>query len=557
MTIHLKLSTFILSVLIVNCCGNQHDTVAHLADIESYINDRPDSALAELRAIDTTILRSRRDKAQYSLLHAMALDKCYIDVISDSIIAPAAKYYRHHGSADERMNALLYQAKTHKNREELKEAAILYSQAEEWAEKAIDRHSKGILFLSFSSLYNTVYNLDKQQAYIEKALETLEGTGDPLYERALGQLAIPYMMRREWSTADSLFQRAMASSEDYPEMMKFIIHNYGRMRLIQDKPDPEGALTLFNLKMEKYGTSLTPAEAGAYAYASARLGDDVTTDALIQRFNGFKERDWKTVLPWMYRISAWRGDYQSAFKYLSEADINEENTIQVTLTDSITQALQDHKELSLRQERIRRVMIILFSALLLLISACFVLVISLRKRNLQHEMDSLLSIHDALKTEHEALKKTKERIIVSTGNKKKDKLQQIQAQLQKERIDSFRQRRIFDYVLWMNENHFLSDANTLKAFKEEILSFYNIERNQERLEEELDKAMNGIVSDLKKDLGINSPKDVHFLCLWLIDTKTVVVSEILGLNDNAVYIKRSRLKKSIMNLGDKYSFLFG
>lgn len=557
MTTHLKLSTFILAVFAVTCCGNRHNLVAHLTDIESYINDRPDSALAELRAIDTTVLRSRRDKAQYSLLHAMALDKSYIDVTSDSIIAPAARYYRHHGSADERMNALLYQAKTHKNRGELKEAAILYSQAEEWAEKAIDRHSKGILFLSFSSLYNTVYNLDKQQAYIEKALETLDGTGDPLYERALGQLAIPYMMRREWSIADSLFQRALVSSEDYPEMMKFIINSYGRMKLIQDNPDPEGAIILFNQKMGEYGTSLTPAEAGAYAYASARLGDDVTTDALIQRFKGFKGKDWKAVLPWMYRISAWRGDYQSAFKYLSEADVNEEITIQATLTDSITQALQDHKELSLKQERVHRVMIILLSALLLLISTCLILVISLRKRDLRHKMDSLLSIHDALKAEHEALKKTKERIIDSTGNKRKDKLQHIQAQLQKERIDSFRQRRIFDYVLWMNENNFLSDANALKEFKEEILSFYNIERNQKKLEEELDKAMDGIVSDLKKDLGINSPKDVHFLCLWLLDTKTVVVSAILGLSDNAVYIKRSRLKKSIMNLGDKYSFLFG
>lgn len=543
-------------MLIVACCGHRHDTAAHLADIESYINDRPDSALVELQGIDTTILRSRRNKAQYSLLHAMALDKCYIDVTSDSIIAPAARYYRHHGSADERMNALLYQAKIHKNRGELKDAAILYSQAEEWAEKANDKHSKGILFLSFSSLYNKAYNLDKQQAYIEKALKILDGTGDPLYERALGQLAIPYMMRREWSTADSLFQRALASSEDYPEMMRFIIHNYGCMKLLKDEPDPEGAIDLFNLKINKYGMSLSPAEAGAYAYASSLLDNNTTADALTQRFNEFNENDWKTVLPWMYRISAMKGDYKSAFNYLSEADINEEKTIQVTLTDSITQALQDHKELSLKKERIHKVIIILFSVLLLLVSTCFVLVISLRKRNLQHEMDSLLLIHDTLKAEHEALKKQKERIIVSTGNKRKDKLQHLQSQLQKVRIDSFRQRRIFDYVLWMNENHYLSDASSLKAFKEEILSFYNIERNQERLEEELDKALDGIVTDLKKDLGISNSKDIHFLCLWLLDTKTVVVSEILGLNDNAVYIKRSRLKKSIMNLGNKYSFLF-
>jgi len=128
-------------------------------------------------------------------------------------------------------------------------------------------------------------------------------------------------------------------------------------------------------------------------------------------------------------------------------------------------------------------------------------------------------------------------------------------QLQKERIESFRHRKVFDYVLWMNENQLLSDTNALKEFKEEMMSFYRIERNQEELEKELDNALDGMVSGLKKDLGISNPKDVHFLCLWLLDAKPIVVSEILGLNMNTVYIKRSRLKDSIENLGDKYSFL--
>ena len=82
-----------------------------------------------------------------------------------------------------------------------------------------------------------------------------------------------------------------------------------------------------------------------------------------------------------------------------------------------------------------------------------------------------------------------------------------------------------------------------------------IERNQEELEKELDTSLDGLVSDLKKELNIDSPKDVHFLCLWLLDTKPVVVAEILGINENAVYIKRSRLKKGIAGLGDKYSYL--
>lgn len=528
---------------------------AHLSDISSYINDKPDSALAELRAIDTTLFHSRRDKAQYSLLHAMALDKCYINVISDSIIAPAARYYRHHGSADDKMKVLLYQAKTLKNRGELRESAILYSKAEEWAREATDKHSIALLFLSFSSLYNGVYNYDKQQEYIEKALNTLYGTGDPMYDRTFGQLAVPYMLRREWNIADSLFTHAIRSSEDHTQMMNYIISNFGRMKLIKDNPDPEGAIELFNLKIKEAGSTLSPEEAGAYAYASTLLGDEATSEAIMQQLNNLSKKDRTKVLPWLFRISSWKGDYQSAFTYLSEATINQEDVVQETLKDSVTQAIQDHLKQTLEKERFHRIMIALLSVVLLLIATILMLAITLRKRNLQHELESLLDVHESLKKEHEALMISSERRATDSRNRGRDRIQRIQMQLQKERIESFRQRRVYDYALWMNENHLMSDTNTIKEFKKEMMSFYRIERNQKELEIELDKALDGMVACLKKDLGINNAKDVHFLCLWLLDTKPIVVSEILGMNENTVYIKRSRLKSRIGSLGEKYRFL--
>lgn len=546
-------------VIIIVGCGGRREMAEHLADIASYINDKPDSALVELRAIDMNALHSRKYKAQHSLLHAMALDKCYIDMTSDSIIAPAVRYYRHHGTFDDKMKALQYEGKVYQYRGEYNRAAILFSQAEDWASKAKDKHAIALLYLSFSEVYRKVNNLDKQQEYCEKALEVLAGTGDPLYERALGQLAVPYMYRREWATADSLFRRSLESSEGYPAMIKYIINNYGRMKMLQDKPDPAGAIALLKRKMEEFG-SLTVEEAGAYAYACARIGDDATADKLIEQFKGYNEKNWRAVLPWMYRISAFREDYPSAYKYLNEAHRMEESTIQNTLTDSITNELKEYQTLTLERERSRRRTISLLSALLLLSATVIVLFATVRKRDLQHEMDSLLAIQESLRMENEFLKTADmARVTVqsrSAGNKTNNKLKCLQVQMQKERIESFRQRKVFDYVLWMNENHIISDANALKELKDEIMSFYKIERNQEELEKELDTSLDGLITDLKRDLGISKPKDIHFLCLWLLDTKTAVVSEILGMNDNTVYIKRSRLRNSIKNLGDKYSFLF-
>ena len=63
---------------IMSSCERSSTSIL-LDDVESYIQERPDSALAVIRGIDTLELRTDADKAKYSLLHVMALDKNYID----------------------------------------------------------------------------------------------------------------------------------------------------------------------------------------------------------------------------------------------------------------------------------------------------------------------------------------------------------------------------------------------------------------------------------------------------------------------------------------------
>ena len=46
-----------------------------LLDVESYIMERPDSALAVLDSMDRTLLTTDRLKAHHALMHSMALDK--------------------------------------------------------------------------------------------------------------------------------------------------------------------------------------------------------------------------------------------------------------------------------------------------------------------------------------------------------------------------------------------------------------------------------------------------------------------------------------------------
>ena len=70
----------ILFALVLVLFGCSHRTAVILDDVETYIQERPDSALATLLAIDTTTLTTKKLQAHYALLHTMALDESCIDM---------------------------------------------------------------------------------------------------------------------------------------------------------------------------------------------------------------------------------------------------------------------------------------------------------------------------------------------------------------------------------------------------------------------------------------------------------------------------------------------
>ena len=70
---YLSLISISVAALLLASCASRN-AAAILNDVETYIQQRPDSALATIRAIDTTTLTTRSLRAHYALLHAMALD---------------------------------------------------------------------------------------------------------------------------------------------------------------------------------------------------------------------------------------------------------------------------------------------------------------------------------------------------------------------------------------------------------------------------------------------------------------------------------------------------
>ena len=67
--------TLCIAVTISIICSCQgYGTRSLLKDVESFIQERPDSALVVLEGLDTSPFKQAAVKAQYSLLYSMALD---------------------------------------------------------------------------------------------------------------------------------------------------------------------------------------------------------------------------------------------------------------------------------------------------------------------------------------------------------------------------------------------------------------------------------------------------------------------------------------------------
>ncbi|MBQ8060477.1 MAG: hypothetical protein IJ205_00830 [Bacteroidales bacterium] len=140
----------------------------NLCNIESFINDRPDSALNALRQIDTLTLRTKAEKAKYSLLHAMALDKNYIDTADTRIILPAVEYYGRHGSPEDRLKSMMYLGVEQYNAGLYNQAIVSFYQASEYAPKVEDQNLLGILYSRMADTYTMTRDYVQAEEYIDR-----------------------------------------------------------------------------------------------------------------------------------------------------------------------------------------------------------------------------------------------------------------------------------------------------------------------------------------------------------------------------------------------------
>ena len=542
------LNIILFTFLFVACGPSPRQRAATtLDDVESYINERPDSALVVLEKVDSTALSTRAIRARYSLLYVMALDKCYKDITSPGLLDPAVMWYEHHGAADEKMKVLYYLGRIAQDNKDHNSAAVYYSRAEEYADRVADQHALGILYLAEASVYNKVHNLEKERDYTEKGLSVFRAIDDPMQDIALGQLAISYFALRDWERADSLFRKGIASSSSNPYAQSIFLSNYARMKVLQPKPDPEAAIALLKRKQKELGQRLSLRDAGAYAYALALSGKHQEAKGLLMQLEQYSESSPMVAAIWLSRCALAKGDYKLAYEALSQARESEDAEIHRVLSDSVTDAISRFYSLAARQKQFQYRINIAFLFIILLLLSLVLVLVFLRKSKIEEERTRIMGICSTL--EKEAAEQETETAHL------KIQLNHLQDVARQERISRFKQAGRLRTAIWRLEHRgapvwFTEDTDMI-AIKKELSQVYDIDDTGGILVRRLDCELGGVIIPLLQKLNLqNEPQEQLFLCCCLLDLPSDVVAAKFGITPNNVRVKKHRLKDQISKLNN-------
>ena len=191
----------ILLLLAAAGCGS-NDGLLKLNDIESFIQERPDSALACLGEIGQGELTGAKEKALYSLLYSIALDKNYIDVKSDSLIRQAADYYSYHGDVYHRFLTFYYQGRVYENAEQYSAAMDAFLKAGKYIGKKIPDKNVASFYSVKARVYYKQFALDMALEETMKSKHFAAGLDNPMfYIRNSLDIAALQIVRKDYQKA--------------------------------------------------------------------------------------------------------------------------------------------------------------------------------------------------------------------------------------------------------------------------------------------------------------------------------------------------------------------
>ena len=365
----------LLSLLLLSACGEGKHNSQLLERADAIMNDSCEVALSILQdSIDTSALTTERGRAIYAVLLSQALDKNYIDLTSDSIIAPALEYFADGDDPHYAMLTHYYYGKILLNQNKLSDAIIACTKAENFAKELNDDFYLGLIYGTIADGYHRTHNAIEGIRYSQLSYSHFSKINkQPHKKYALYSLAIFYNNNGDFNEGQSVYRELIDSATTYRDtsFLVDILESYSHLFWANQK-HPEAKQILKSIENNyKHQLSATSLAHLAAIYSEEEKHDSASHYLSMAKSNIADSQDSIAVTSAEYIILYNNKDYKSAIDHIL-SQIERVNSASKEVWDQSVMTLQrDYlaQELELSQYKQNRYYyaIILISALTLLI----------------------------------------------------------------------------------------------------------------------------------------------------------------------------------------------
>lgn len=545
-----------MSFLLVSCDNRQ--TKSLLQDVETYIQERPDSALRVLRKVDSLTLNTKSLRARYSLLFAMALDKNYIDTTALSILEPTVAYYERLGSPQDKMLSCYYLGRIYANRKDYPNAVIFYSQALRES-SADDYYHKGLAYEALANAYSASFNTEEELRNAIFAHDCFEKMGDKNLALSRYKIAQAYHNNEQFDLADSLYSSVYSGLDSTSKLAFYAMEDQVSNDLQREGPDVERDIKLLEYVAEHRG-NLTLTSYYEYAYILLLIGEKVTAENILSQLSESEES--VETMEIRYRIAEYEENDEEALTLLKSMLSYQNDVVKKQLAQSVFKAQSDYyrlnAEVSEQKSTIanQRSVIILIAGLMM--AGLLYIVFMKRKTALIREKDRLAQAVEEseklLETVRNRAKQEKEERdkdifdLKSLNERERDKIKEL-----RDMYVTLYQKRFCEIGKYYDaaSSHRLESIKE-KAYHDVISSTQTLfeeiasgSEGQKKFEARINADLDDIVSKIRSDFPKLKDEDIRFICYLIVGFDTSTISFLMDISKENVRVKKHRLREKL------------
>lgn len=537
---------------------NRHSSNLQLQQIDSLLEERPDTALLLLKNISSMEEMPDADKAYYALLMVQAMDKNELPLLPcDSLLDFASDYY---GDDDQEMAvALLYKGRLLAQMGDTKEAINCNLKAL----KILDNHPtelklKRLIYSALGMWYEDIKAYDKALEMQQKTLQVSLISKDSIL--ALSNMSIVYCLKENLDSTIRLQKKTLAIAImcNDSNLIATCFHNLSFAYHYFDRYD--SAMKYAHMALHHMPFKYKNRTSCYYNLGDLYLSNENYDSAALYLNQTLPEPNIKKKAV-TYRTLSYLekelGHYENAFNYMEQYVIIDDSVTEASQVSEIQHLVYKHQT-EMEVEREQRYTHRLISILTLCsILACSIIVLLYQQRlnhkkklQLQYER-SLGELRYKLSFVQKTIEENETVIhILRQSQENKDEeiqqreqtIEQLKEEKLKLRIWLLEQSAIYKKIVTLSQQE-VKDKNELQVLKTTELN---------KLRQVVFEIYADYINSLQTEYSKLTEDDLLYLCLQLTDLSTLSIARCFGYtNTQPINQRKLRIKEKMRPLSEQ------